>query len=234
MSNKNARQVPFGFQLSATGGLVRDEAAQKIIAEIKRRTTEGHTPGAIAADLNARAVPTQRGGKWHPVTVRKVLAKAEQEQQPRQPLPFPGARPPQEQIERDGGFWFEDEEYDHDAKGWLPTRRWITAAKLTKQDEEAEQRRVQVEKLRQMSLEDQAKVFRFHESLPGELGDGWTDVIVRELTALTGRDVHALIDQINDPGANQKAVKANLRKGVNILLREIAVQRQVNLALRSR
>jgi DNA invertase Pin-like site-specific DNA recombinase len=33
----------------------------------------GRTLAAIAGDLNAEAVPTARGGRWHPSTIDKVL-----------------------------------------------------------------------------------------------------------------------------------------------------------------
>jgi DNA invertase Pin-like site-specific DNA recombinase len=45
-----------------------------IIREIQRAGTT--TLERIAEALNARGVPTARGGRWHPMTVRNVLARA--------------------------------------------------------------------------------------------------------------------------------------------------------------
>jgi DNA invertase Pin-like site-specific DNA recombinase len=45
-----------------------------IIAEIRR--SGAMTLRAIAEALNARGVPTQRGGRWHAMSVRNVLARS--------------------------------------------------------------------------------------------------------------------------------------------------------------
>jgi hypothetical protein len=44
-----------------------------IIAEIKKSGAK--TFRAIADGLNARGVPTPRGGRWHAVSVRNALAR---------------------------------------------------------------------------------------------------------------------------------------------------------------
>jgi hypothetical protein len=69
----------------------------------------------------------------------------------------------------------------------------------------------------------------------GRLGlagkDTWYSVavcaLVKELTERTGKDAHALLDAVEPP-----AVKAQLRRVVWGLMREIALQRQLNLAMR--
>jgi DNA invertase Pin-like site-specific DNA recombinase len=45
-----------------------------IIAEIRR--SGATTLRAIAESLNARGVPTPRGGRWHAMSVRNVLARS--------------------------------------------------------------------------------------------------------------------------------------------------------------
>jgi len=45
-----------------------------IIAEIQK--SGATTLRAIAEALNARGVPSQRGGRWHAMSVRNVLARA--------------------------------------------------------------------------------------------------------------------------------------------------------------
>ena len=47
-----------------------EEVRHRIAAE----RAAGRTLAAIAADLNSEAVPTARGGRWYPSTVRAVLA----------------------------------------------------------------------------------------------------------------------------------------------------------------
>jgi len=45
---------------------------EQIRREVADRRAAGETLAAIAADLNTRAVPTARGGRWHPSTVAHV------------------------------------------------------------------------------------------------------------------------------------------------------------------
>jgi DNA invertase Pin-like site-specific DNA recombinase len=64
---------PFGYQLTAGGSLEIIDAEAKIITEAADRVLAGEWIGAIAADLNARAVPTARGGRWAAETLRRML-----------------------------------------------------------------------------------------------------------------------------------------------------------------
>ncbi len=48
-----------------------------IKAMLKTGKPKGGGPKAIAAYLNAQEVPTARGGKWHPETVRRLLKQLE-------------------------------------------------------------------------------------------------------------------------------------------------------------
>jgi len=60
----------------AVGGeLVPDEAEQAIVALIFRHRKIGKSPQKIADLLNAKNIPTKRGGDWHHSTVRKVLER---------------------------------------------------------------------------------------------------------------------------------------------------------------
>ncbi|MBA4747743.1 MAG: recombinase family protein [Sphingopyxis sp.] len=53
-----------------------DGFAARLATEIARIRAGGATSlPAIAAELNARGVPTRRGGKWHPSSVRNLLAR---------------------------------------------------------------------------------------------------------------------------------------------------------------
>lgn len=55
-------------------GQVPDEVTAPVVHEIARRVLAGETPYAVAADLNARKVPTPRGGPrgWDLTQVRRV------------------------------------------------------------------------------------------------------------------------------------------------------------------
>ena len=49
-----------------------DDHAGKVASHITARRSAGATYAQIADDLNAMAVPTARGGQWHPTTVRNA------------------------------------------------------------------------------------------------------------------------------------------------------------------
>jgi DNA invertase Pin-like site-specific DNA recombinase len=51
----------------------RPEVAAEVREEILTRHKAGHSLNGIAADLNDRAVPTARGGRWHASTVRHIV-----------------------------------------------------------------------------------------------------------------------------------------------------------------
>ena len=59
MVGKRAGQAP-----------VLDQAVRSEVAACRR---QGDTLAAIAADLDARGIPTARGGRWHPSTVAHVV-----------------------------------------------------------------------------------------------------------------------------------------------------------------
>ena len=52
---------------NAAAAADRDEALRPILAELA-----GMSANAIAAEFNAREVPTPRGGPWHAMTVIRV------------------------------------------------------------------------------------------------------------------------------------------------------------------
>jgi DNA invertase Pin-like site-specific DNA recombinase len=51
----------------------RAEQLRPIFAELA-----GKSHRAIAAELNARQIPTPAGGQWHAVTVKRILSRLEQ------------------------------------------------------------------------------------------------------------------------------------------------------------
>ncbi len=65
--------APYGYRTDGKGRLVVHEAEAETVRRIFRMRGEGRTLQQIADWLNAEGVPTRRGGKWHPGTVRYIL-----------------------------------------------------------------------------------------------------------------------------------------------------------------
>lgn len=67
--------VPFGYQ-RLEGKLVKVDELADTLDLIHTMRQSGATLQRIADELNQRAIPTARGGRWHPATVKNVLARA--------------------------------------------------------------------------------------------------------------------------------------------------------------
>jgi len=65
--------APLGYQRDREGGLSVDAENAETVRRIFAMKGEGAKLQAIATALNADGVPTRRGGKWWPATVRYVL-----------------------------------------------------------------------------------------------------------------------------------------------------------------
>lgn len=65
--------APLGYKRDREGGLAADEESADIVRRIFAAKAAGATLKAIADDLNQDKVPTRRGGRWWPGTVRYVL-----------------------------------------------------------------------------------------------------------------------------------------------------------------
>jgi len=65
--------APLGYRKDRQGGLIEDSEKAEIVRRIFAMKGEGATLQAIANRLNTEGVPTARGGKWWPATVRYVL-----------------------------------------------------------------------------------------------------------------------------------------------------------------
>ncbi|MBQ0820971.1 recombinase family protein [Microvirga sp. HBU67558] len=65
--------APLGYRKDRQGGLVEDQERADTVRRIFAMKGEGATLQSIANVLNADGVPTARGGKWWPATVRYVL-----------------------------------------------------------------------------------------------------------------------------------------------------------------
>lgn len=65
--------VPLGYVADREGGLAADEENAGTVRRVFAMRKEGATLQAIASALNAEQIPTARGGKWWPATVRYIL-----------------------------------------------------------------------------------------------------------------------------------------------------------------
>lgn len=63
---------PYGYDV-ADGQLVVNETEAEVVREIFRAVLSGRSPGKIAGDLNARGVPTRKGGPWCRSTVSGMI-----------------------------------------------------------------------------------------------------------------------------------------------------------------
>jgi len=76
---KTGGTVPYGFDAvpSHAGviGLVENAGEQAVINRMHRLRQEGFPLAGIAKQFNEDAVPTKTGARWHPETVRGILAK---------------------------------------------------------------------------------------------------------------------------------------------------------------
>ncbi len=68
--------APLGYARDERGGLVLAPDEAETVRRIFALRRGGRSPYAIAQRLNAENVPTKRGGKWYPATVRYILENA--------------------------------------------------------------------------------------------------------------------------------------------------------------
>lgn len=69
-------RTPFGFDRSGDSFTV-NVAEARAITLARRRRAEGRTLREIADELTRSGVPTKRGGKWAPFTVKRLLDRSE-------------------------------------------------------------------------------------------------------------------------------------------------------------
>lgn len=70
--------IPYGYDLASDGAtLVRNEAEQAVIAEIRAQRAGGQTLEQIADDLSSRSIPTKTGRSayWTHQTIRRILQR---------------------------------------------------------------------------------------------------------------------------------------------------------------
>ena len=83
MQHKQARgeyiggAEPYGYRLTDDGTLVADEVEQRAIGLVIAHRTAGWSLRKIAAALDAAGIRPRRGNRWHPQTVARIAAAAQ-------------------------------------------------------------------------------------------------------------------------------------------------------------
>jgi site-specific DNA recombinase len=65
--------APFGYRRDREGGLMVLDAESAVVLGIFEMRRTGSSLMAIAFKLNNEGVPSKRGGKWYPATIRYIL-----------------------------------------------------------------------------------------------------------------------------------------------------------------
>jgi site-specific DNA recombinase len=65
--------APFGYGRDREGGLMMRDAESAVVLQIFEMRRTGSSLMAIACKLNNEGVPSKRGGKWYPATIRYIL-----------------------------------------------------------------------------------------------------------------------------------------------------------------
>jgi DNA invertase Pin-like site-specific DNA recombinase len=80
LQHKKARgqrvgSVPYGYRLDADGVMLNEDAEeQEIIHAVEKFHAAGLSLGKIAAQLGTHGYTSRGGGKWHPQTIKNILA----------------------------------------------------------------------------------------------------------------------------------------------------------------
>ena len=67
-------ETPYGFD-KAGDKIVANDDEQEAIQLIQSLRDKGYSLRAIAAELDAEAIPAKKGGRWNPMTVRNILKR---------------------------------------------------------------------------------------------------------------------------------------------------------------
>lgn len=70
---KSNGSVPLGYRKGEDGRFEVDPQESAVVLEIFQRAASGETLARISDDLNARGIPTKRGGKWNTSSYNKLL-----------------------------------------------------------------------------------------------------------------------------------------------------------------
>ncbi len=73
-NEKTGGDVPYGYDLSPAGILIKNDSEQKVIRVIRRLNQQGYSLRKICRELEKSGFPTKRGNlSWHPATIAGIL-----------------------------------------------------------------------------------------------------------------------------------------------------------------
>jgi site-specific DNA recombinase len=67
-------ETPYGFD-KVGDKVVPNDDEQEAIELIQKLRDKGYSLRAIAAELDAESIPSKKGGKWNPMTIRNILKR---------------------------------------------------------------------------------------------------------------------------------------------------------------
>ncbi len=65
--------APYGYRTDGQGNLIIFEEEAEVVRLIFAMRASGNTLQRIADHLSSVRIPTRRGGRWHPATIRYIL-----------------------------------------------------------------------------------------------------------------------------------------------------------------
>ncbi len=75
-NEKTGGDVPYGYDLSPAGILIKNDSEQKVIRLIRQLDKDGMSLRKICRELEKLEYPTKRGNSiWHPQTISKILKR---------------------------------------------------------------------------------------------------------------------------------------------------------------
>jgi site-specific DNA recombinase len=73
-NEKTGGDVPYGYDLTPTGILIKNETEQRVIKTIRRLNRDGYSLRGICRELEKEGHLTKRGNTaWHPATISGIL-----------------------------------------------------------------------------------------------------------------------------------------------------------------
>lgn len=73
---KTGGDIPYGYDLTPAGILIKNDAEQKVIRVIRKLNSDGFSLRRVCRELEREGYPTKRGNLvWHPQTIRSILKR---------------------------------------------------------------------------------------------------------------------------------------------------------------
>lgn len=73
VSRHNGGACPYGYEVNSSNEYVLIAEEAQVVRRIYKQRARGHSLRQIVRDLSHQKVPTKRGGKWQPNTIKNIL-----------------------------------------------------------------------------------------------------------------------------------------------------------------